>query len=358
MLLLCCWPWAVSETNLRERSKYVTMNLMASGLFLIGVGILYGLTGTLNMADLAVQLRLGPQSDFVTVVAMLFLVSFGIKAAIFPLFGWLPASYHTPPTAVSAIFAGLLTKVGVYAIIRVFTLLFVQDVDFTSTVILVLAGLTMVTGVFGAAAQNDFRRILSFHIVSQIGYMIMGLGLATTLALTGTVFYIMHHIIVKTNLFLISGIVHWLQGNSRLPALGGWYKMRPGTAILFMIPAMSLAGIPPLSGFWAKLTLIRAGLDLGQWLIVILALGVSLLTLFSMTKIWGEVFWKAAPPDTPIQKGETVQGWLRYTPVVVLATLTVMIGLAAGPLFHLAQETAVQLTHPAGYIEAVLGEAP
>ncbi|VAW31807.1 Na(+) H(+) antiporter subunit D [hydrothermal vent metagenome] len=346
------------RNELEGAIKYVTLNLMASGLFLVAVGILYGLTGTLNMADLARQLPLVPQVGIVSVVAMLFLISFGIKAALFPLFGWLPASYHTPPAAVSAIFAGLLTKVGVYAIIRVFTLLFVQDVAFTHTVILVLAGLTMVTGVFGAASQQDFRRILSFHIVSQIGYMVMGLGLATTMALAGSVFYIMHHIIVKTNLFLISGIVRWLQGSNRLPELGGLYKVRPGTAVLFMIPAMSLAGIPPLSGFWAKLILIRAGLDAGQWAIVVTALGVSLLTLYSMTKIWGEVFWKAAPVDAPIQAGDVKQGWLRYTPVIVLATMTVIMGLAVNPLYQLAQETAVQLANPSVYIQAVLGGLP
>src|SRR5690606_11816121 len=154
------------------------------------------------------------QPGTITTVAMLFLIAFGIKAAVFPLFFWLPASYHTPPVAVSAVFAGLLTKVGVYALIRVFTLLFVQDVGYTHTLILILAGLTMVTGVLGAAAQYEFRHILSFHIISQIGYMLMGLGLAgltgsralAILALAGSVFYIMHHIIVKTNLFLISGV--------------------------------------------------------------------------------------------------------------------------------------------------------
>jgi len=152
--------------------------------------------------------------------------------------------------------------------------------------------------------------------------------------------------------------VRWLQGSNRLPELGGLYKVRPGTAVLFMIPALSLAGIPPLSGFWAKLILIRAGLDAGQWAIVVTALGVSLLTLYSMTKIWGEVFWKAAPVDAPIQAGDVKQGWLRYTPVIVLATITVIMGLAVNPLYQLAQETAVQLTNPSLYIQAVLGGLP
>jgi multicomponent Na+:H+ antiporter subunit D len=174
------------KAQLEGAIKYVTLNLVSSAIFLSAIGILYGLAGTLNMADLAGQLRNSARPGLVTTVAMLFLVTFGIKAAIFPLFFWLPASYHTPPVAVSAIFAGLLTKVGVYAIIRVFTLLFINDVGLTHTLILILSGLTMVSGVLGAAAQNDFRRILSFHIVSQIGYMIMGVGLFTPLALAST----------------------------------------------------------------------------------------------------------------------------------------------------------------------------
>jgi multicomponent Na+:H+ antiporter subunit D len=199
--------------------KYVTLNLISSAMFLSALGLLYAMAGTLNMADLAYKfstISASQPQGIVTTLAMLFMVAFGIKAAVFPLFFWLPASYHTPPVAVSALFAGLLTKVGVYALIRVFTLIFVNDVGYTHTLILILAGLTMVTGVLGAVAQNEFRRVLSFHIISQIGYMIMGLGLFTPLALAGSVFYIAHHIIVKTNLFLISGVVERLGGSPNL----------------------------------------------------------------------------------------------------------------------------------------------
>ena len=348
------------RAQLEGAIKYVTLNLMSSALFLAAVGILYGVIGTLNMADAARQLK-NIQPGLATTLAMLFLVAFGIKAAIFPLFFWLPASYHTPPVAVSAIFAGLLTKVGVYALIRVFTLLFVQDVGYTHTLILIIAGLTMVTGVLGAAAQNEFRRILSFHIVSQIGYMLMGLALFTPLALAGSIFYIIHHIIVKTNLFLISGAVYWRRGTFQLKDLGGLYRTSPGVAVLFLIPALSLAGIPPLSGFWAKFVLVRAGLELEQYAIVATALGVSLLTLFSMIKIWAEVFWKEEPESTVadperLRPAGTGQRWLSLLlPIIILATLTVTIGLATEPVFSLATRAAEQLLNPAGYIEAVLG---
>jgi multicomponent Na+:H+ antiporter subunit D len=335
--------------------KYVTLNLMSSAIFLAAVGILYGLVGTLNMADLAVKLPTVTPPGLVTTLAMLFLVAFGVKAAVFPLFFWLPASYHTPPVAVSAIFAGLLTKVGVYALIRVFTLLFVQHVGYTHTLILVIAGLTMLTGVLGAVAQNEFRRILSFHIVSQIGYMMMGLGLFTRLALAGSVFYIVHHIIVKTNLFLVSGVAYRLRGTFELKDLGGLYHAHPVLALLFLIPALSLAGMPPLSGFFAKLALLQAGLEMGQYVIVVVALAVGILTLVSMTKIWAEAFWKPAadPPASGIQSSRAL-----LLPIATLATLTVLIGLAAGPLFALSLQTADQLLNPRDYIQAVLGGRP
>lgn len=340
--------------------KYVTLNLMSSALFLAALGILYGIVGTLNMADLSQQLPTAGQPGLITALAMLFLVAFGIKAAVFPLFSWLPASYHTPPVAVSAIFAGLLTKVGVYALIRVFTLLFVNDVGYTHTIILVIAGLTMLAGVLGAASQNEFRRILSFHIVSQIGYMIMGLALFTPLALAGSVFYLIHHIIVKTNLFLISGVVHRLRGTYQINYLGGMYARNPLLAILFLIAALSLAGIPPLSGFWAKLLLVRAGLETDQYLIVAVALLVSLLTIFSMTKLWAEVFWKAPPRlddagDEQLSRALSQRARLPLLgPVALLATLTVLIGLGAGPVFELSLRAAEQLLQPDAYVRAVL----
>jgi multicomponent Na+:H+ antiporter subunit D len=341
--------------------KYVTLNLMSSALFLTALGVLYGLVGTLNMADLARKLNAVAQPGPIIALAMLFLVAFGVKAAVFPLFFWLPASYHTPPAAVSAVFAGLLTKVGVYALIRVFTLLFLQDVAYTHTLLLIVAGLTMVTGVLGALAQGEFRRILSFHIVSQIGYMIMGLALFTPLALAGSIYYIIHHIIVKTNLFLVSGVAHRLGGSYDLKKLGGLYTLYPALALLFLIPALSLAGLPPLSGFFAKLALIQAGLAIEQYVIVAIALAVSLVTLMSMMKIWNEAFWKPSPSGNdatraPITANNRQAFAALILPIVALAALTVGIGLGAEPVFRLATQAAEQLLNPAIYISAVLGD--
>jgi multicomponent Na+:H+ antiporter subunit D len=350
--------------------KYVTLNLLSSAVFLVAVGVLYAAAGTLNMADLSVTLRGETNGGLITTVAVLFLIAFGIKAAIFPLYFWLPASYHTPPAAISAIFAGLLTKVGVYALIRVFTLLFVQDVDYTHNLILVIAGLTMVSGVLGAIAQVEFRRVLSFQVVSTIGYMLMGLGLFTPLALAGSLFYIVQDAAVKTNLFLISGVTQRMAGDDTLRGLGGLYRRTPIMAALFFIPAMSLAGIPPLPGFFAKLALVQAGLGAGEYAIVAVALGVSTLTLYSMTKVWSAWWAPAAtsagpvlarplapeaPPSFPDVATAGARAWAIVLPIVVLAVLTLALGLAAEPVLRVSQRAAEQLLDPTGYTEAVLG---
>lgn len=344
--------------------KYVTLNLVSSAFFLTAIGLLYGAVGTLNFADLARQLPHLQRDGLVTVLGMLFLVAFGIKGAIFPLFFWLPASYHTPPVAVSTIFSGLLTKVGLYSMVRVFTLLFVHDTAFTHTVLLVLSGFTMVTGVLGAVAQSELRRLLSFHIVSQIGYLLMGLGLFTPLALAGTVFFMVHVVLAKSALFLVSGITHRLVATYDLKKLGGFYADSPSLSLLFLAPALSLAGVPPLSGFWAKLVLVRAGLEAGHYAIVAVALVVSILTLFSMTKIWAEVFWKdrvvgaGTPESLSVARIPARDRALLIGPTAGLALLMVALGLGGDVLLALARDTARELLDTERYVAAVLAARP
>ncbi|MDI6402076.1 Na+/H+ antiporter subunit D [Balneolaceae bacterium ANBcel3] len=350
-----------SKNQLQGALKYVIINLFSSLLFLFGVALLYGMTGTLNLADLAQRLPEVENTGLVTTVAMIFMVSFGIKAAIFPLFFWLPASYHTPPVAISAIFGGLLTKVGVYALIRVFTLLFTQDIGYTHTIMLWVAGFTMVTGVLGAASHYEFRKILSFHIVSQIGYMIMGLAFNTALGIMGAIFYVIHNILAKTNLFLISGIAQRLTGTFELKNMGGLYKHYPFLASLFLISAFALAGFPPLSGFWAKLSLVKAGLSLEMYIITGVAILVGLLTLFSMTKIWMTAFWAAVPEKgVPEHFGKMPlfgagKLYIMVVPVMIVAGLIILVGLFAQPLLEVCMIAAEQLLNPSLYIEAVLG---
>ena len=335
--------------------KYVTINLISSSLLLSGVAVIYSLTGSLNLADLSQRLPAAGAPGLVTTAAMLFLVAFGIKAAVFPFFFWLPASYHTPPAAISAIFGGLLTKVGVYALLRVFTLLFTPETGFPHALLLWGAGLTMLTGVLGALAQHNLRRIFSFQIICAVGYMIMGLGLLTQRGLAGAVFYVLEDILVITNLFLLAGLMERATGATELSGMGGLYRHRPLLAALFVIPAFSLAGFPPLSGFWGKLILAQAGFAIGQYLIVAVALTGGLLTLISMARVWTRVFWRPFPREAPLPAHRPPAVLLM--PVVVLAALTLGIGLYARPLYTLADRAATELLHPERYVEAVLGRS-
>ncbi|MBX3467620.1 MAG: Na+/H+ antiporter subunit D [Planctomycetes bacterium] len=338
--------------QVRGTVKYMATNLVSSTLFLAGVGLLYGLTGTLNMAELAARVPALGQPALVSVVAVLFVVAFGTKAAVFPLFSWLPASYPTPPVATTALFAGLLTKVAVYALLRTFTLIFVHDVGFTHGALLWIAGLTMVTGVLGAVAQDEVRRLLSFHIVSQIGYMVMGLALLSPLALLGAIFFTIHNILAKTNLFLIGGVMARLGGSFELKRLGGFYRAQPLLAGLFLVPALALAGVPPLSGFWGKLLLARAGLEAAEYAIVAASLAVGLLTLYSMMKIWSQAVLPAAadparPPAGPVPRAQLAA-------IGVLAASTLALSALAWPVCVVLGRAAEGLLAPTAYIEAVL----
>jgi multicomponent Na+:H+ antiporter subunit D len=342
-----------SRAQVRHGMTYVVIGLLASTLFITSVGLVYAATGEVNLAAVAVAMDDVP-AGIRTALGLLLLVVFGVKAAIFPLFQWLPDSYPTAPSPVTALFAGLLTKVGVYAIIRTQTLLFPTGGQ-VSTTLLVLAALTMTVGVFGAIAQNDIKRILSFHIVSQIGYMIFGLGLFTLAGIAGAVLYVVHHIVVKTTLFLVGGIVEERAGTAALDRLGGAMHTAPALAVLFLLPALSLAGIPPFSGFIAKLSLAQSGFAAEQWAVTGVSLAVGLLTLFSMTKIWNGVFW-----GDPEQAAVSIDGTQRVAlPMTAATSVLVVVSLAfvvaAGPLYAFSERAATVLLERAAYVQAVLG---
>lgn len=373
--------------------KYVSLNLLSSVIFLIGVGLLYGMVGTLNIADMGERLAAAENQRAVSVIAVLFIVAYGIKAGMFPLFFWLPASYHTPPSAVSALFSGLLTKVGVYAMIRIFSAVFVADRGFTGEILVWMAGATMLVGALGAAVQAEMRRALSFQLVSSIGYVGMGLAVALlawdraaapgvtaeaaaglraagTLSLAGAVVYIAHHMIVKTNLFFFAGIVRRITGHGELARLGGLYRTHPALALGFGLSALSLAGLPIFSGFWAKLALVRAGLEAESFWIVGAALLAGLVTMYTMGRLWTETFWKPAPEgggdravsaasagaEPPPKTSARYGAALMSAPAAVMTALTVAIGLWPAPLIGLAERAGAQLADRPGYAEAVLPE--
>jgi multicomponent Na+:H+ antiporter subunit D len=342
--------------QVRAGMTYVVISLVASTLFITALALLYAATGTVNMADLAVKLDTLP-AGLGQAFAVLLVVVFGIKAGLFPLFSWLPDSYPVAPSAVTAVFAGLLTKVGVYALIRTQTLMFSPQ-DRPATLLLVLAGATMVVGILGALAQDDVKRILSFNIVSHIGYMVMGLALFSVAGIAAAVFYTVHHIVAKTTLFLTGGLIEHAGGSSQLSRLGNLARATPAIAVLFLVPALTLAGVPPFSGFVPKLGLIEAGFDQGENVIVVVSLLVSLLTLLSMMKIWLGAFWGEVteqPRGVVHRVGPLGGPPLMVASTAVLAAVSVAIAVAAGPLYRLCERAATELLDRAGYVQAVIG---
>ena len=362
--------------RIRAGTIYVVVSLLSSMLFLLAIGMVYAATGTVNLAQLAVRL---PQIDpgvQLTLQALL-LLAFGIKAAVFPLSAWLPDSYPTAPAPVTAVFAGLLTKVGVYAIIRTQTLLFPDGR--LDTLLLWVALATMVVGILGAVAQNDIKRLVSFTLVSHIGYMVFGIALASEQGLASAVFYVAHHITVQTTLFLVVGLMERRGGSTSLDQLGGLARIAPLLAVLFFIPAMNLAGIPPLSGFLGKVGLLQAGVAAGTplaWALVVASVVTSLLTLYAIVKAWNKAFWQTAPEEDLDRDGDVDAASLpgdvehhltpeeaaarRHLPrgMVGSAAALVVLGLtltvAAGPLFDYATRAAQTLREPSQYVVAVL----
>lgn len=340
-----------SKEQLGSGIKYLTINFLASVFFVSAIGILYGMVGTLNMADIAVQLRDAQPVPYINGVCMLFIIAFCIKGALFPFFFWLPASYHTPPMVVTALFSATLTKVAIYTLIRFQGLYLFSESAFWKPFFLVIAGLTMVIGVLMAASQYDMRKILSFHIISQVGYMVMGMGLATVGGLAGGIYFMLHNVFSKTSLFLVTGTVYQRSRSYQLAELGGYYSSVPYQTLLFFIPALALAGIPPLPGFFGKFILIKSGFEAGDFLIVALAIFVGLITLFSMIKIWNQVYWKAEPEV--MRKGKV--SWQSKAATATLVAGVVLLGLFADPVVGLCEEAAKQILEPDQYIEAVLG---
>ena len=333
--------------------KYVTINLIASSIFLTALGLLYGVTGTLNMAELA---RLGPATrtpGVDMVLAVLLVIAFSIKAGLFPLFFWLPASYHTPPAAVGAVFAGLLTKVGVYALVRIFTLLFQSAPPSLFTLLLVMSVATMVIGLVAALNERDFRRILSFNLVGHIGYTTACLSLLSPAALAAGIFYVLHHIVVITNLFLVTGVLLRLRRTTDVVGLGGLYRTQPAFSALAMVPIFSLAGVPPLSGFLGKLAIVESTFDAGAYWLGFMVLAVGLLTLLSMGRMWADGFWR---PEAVRDMG--TPGTALLLAIFGLSLVTLAITFGAESLFELTSRAAHQLLQPDEYVRAVLGGTP
>ncbi|EMI11274.1 Na+/H+ antiporter subunit D [Anoxybacillus ayderensis] len=339
-----------TKMQLRETIKYTLVNVISSALFVVAVAYLYAVTGTLNMAHLAERIHdLGP-SPILTVIAVLFLVVFGLKGAIFPFYFWLPGAYYAPPTPVLALFGGLLTKVGVYAILRTFTLLFTHDAAYTHTLLAWLALGTIAIGAIGAVAYDDMRYIVIYNIIAAVGVMIFGVSMMTSESVEGTIFYLLQDMVMKTTLFLFVGIVFSITRSNDIRTFSGLMASYPLLGWAFFIAALSLAGIPPFSGFIGKLLIVKASFDAHLLFEAIVILLSSLLVLYSVMKIFMNGFWGE-------KKGfeqKRLDG--RIVPVLVLLVLSVAYGVGVEFVRPFVVDAVRVLTEPDLYIQAVLKE--
>lgn len=344
-----------SASRIRAATTYVIVSVLSSVIFLSGLAGVYAAVGTVNLAELAVRLD-GLPSNTRMVLELTLITAFGIKAAIFPLSAWLPDSYPTAPAPVTAVFAGLLTKVGIYAILRLETLLF--PASQTQNLLLVAAAASLLVGILGAVAQTDLKRVLSFTLVSHMGFMLFGIGMSTRLGMAATIFYVAHHITVQSTLFLAAGLIEQRGGTTNLVRLGGMAKLAPVIAVLFFIPAMNLAGIPPMSGFLGKVGLIEAGIQHGRaaaWILVGISVLTSLLTLYAIAKIWNRAFWQEPDDDVRDHDAPIPKVMIGSTAALVCMSLT--LSLLAGPLLRYADEAALAVLNRSPYVGAVLGDA-
>jgi multicomponent Na+:H+ antiporter subunit D len=388
-----------TRSRVRAGLTYVVVNVLSSLVFLIGIALVYAAVGTLNLAQISVRMATVPPGTQLAIHLVL-LTAFGIKAAVFPLSAWLPDSYPTAAAPVTAVFAGLLTKVGVYSIIRTQTLLF-PDAALVDDILMVAALATMVIGALGAIAQEDIKRVLSFTLVSHIGYMIFGVALATPAGVGAAIFYVVHHITVQATLFCVAGLVERVGGSTSMTRLAGLAAASPVLAVLYFVPAVNLGGIPPLSGFVGKLGLVEAGVQDGSvlaWLLVGGAALTSLLTLYAMAKVWVLAFWRPAdqlPAEDPehdqeddgrypelIGAGRPRSGAGAYSgdflgaPTAVapqrrrvalprgmtaatagLVAVGLSLTVVAGPLYTLTDRAAADLVARTPYISAVFAQA-
>lgn len=330
--------------------RYASMSMLGATFILLGVGLLYGEVGSLNIADLAERLAGRPPTVTLSASAFLLLAGFALKTGLFPLFFWLPASYHTAPIAVLAALAGLLTKVGFYACLRIFVLVFgvagAAVVPGLPVLFGVLAAATMLVSVLAAIAQVDIRRLLGYHIMGQVAYPMVGLALASFVGIAAAIFYMLHTMLVQTGLFLGAGAVARANGSFDMRRCGGLMGHQPLFAGLFALLAFSLVGVPPLSGFWAKVFVIDAAFRGGELWLAVVALVVGFLTLYSMSKLWSQAFWKTPPRERRVLR--------RIPPVMIIALVllcacTLGIGLAVEPVSEFVRAAARQMTAvPAG----------
>ena len=339
------------KKQLRESIKYILVNVVSSAFFVITVAYLYSVVGTLSMADISVKIAELNQPGILTTIAVLFLVVFGMKAAIFPLYFWLPSSYAAAPIPVLALFGALLTKVGVYAITRTYTLFFVHDLSFTHELLLILSILTIVFGCIGALATFNVTRIIIYNIVIAVGVILFGVAQMNEIGLEGAMFYLIHDMVIKAALFMLIGIVIYVSGTNNLRKMGGLIKHYPVLGWSYLIAAFGLAGIPPLSGFVGKLLIVQGGIEAGNIWSSIFILASSLIVLLSVVRIFIYAFWGEQGQMAQVNP---VSYRNMLVPTVILVAVSVAFGIGAEFVTPFMDTAAKILVDPSIYVDAVM----
>ncbi|ANU22119.1 Na+/H+ antiporter subunit D [Planococcus donghaensis] len=341
-----------SKRQLREAIKYVSINIVSSWFFLVALAFLYGAVGTLNMAHLADRVAEVGQTPLLTTISIVFLIVFSLKAGLL-LYFWLPGSYSSPPIVTSALFGALLTKVGIYALFRVFSLIFHHQPEITHTIIGIMAALTLIGGSLGAISFNDLRSIAAYNVVVAVGFILVGLAIATPAAIEGSIYYIIHDMVAKALLFLLIGTMITLSGTSKMAGMSGLMKNYPLLGWSFFIAMLSLTGIPPLSGFIGKVLISSAAIDNGSYVLLALSLLSSIFVLYSLLRVFKNCFWGetivSKEEQLPLRRGVVI-------PCLVLVGLTILIGLGTESMTPYVTNAAETLVNPSIYIEAVLGK--
>lgn len=339
-----------SRLQLKETLKYILINIVSSTLFVAAVAYLYSVTGTLNMAHLSSRIAEVGQGGIITVIAVLFLIVFALKAGLF-LFFWLPGSYSAPPTAVKVLFGALLTKVGLYAIIRTFTLIFYHHPDMTHTLMGWMSIATILLGGFGAIAYSDVNKIINYNVLIGVGFIGLGIATATQESLNGVVFYIIHDMLAKALLFILGGMLIAAAGSHDLKQMGGIIHKNPRIGWMFFIVTLALVGVPPLSGFPGKLLILQGSFMSGQYLYGTVGVISSLFVLYSLIRLFMGAFFGES---VSLNKSEvSVKG---MAPAAILLTLIIIIGLCSEWLIPYINQAGDVLINSDIYIKSVLKE--
>lgn len=336
--------------------KYGFINFLATSFFLIALGYLYGLLGTLNMADIVAAAAKAPTGPM-TAIAALLLLAFGMKASAFPVNAWLPASYHTPDAAVSALFGGLLTKVGAYALLRTLVALMPASRDLMDPTITTLAVFTLILSPLGAISQTNLRRMIGFLLIGGIGSILAGLAMPSLRGIAGATIYVFHSILTISALYLVAGLIERITGEKDSRLMGGVYTASSPLSILFLILVFAIAGLPPFLGFWPKLLLIEAGLGEGSTILVVAIVLNSLLTTIAGTRMWSHIFWRAGregenseQPNDRLKPLSVKDKRWALTSASILVVAIVWFGIQPNPIINAGRTAAADLLFPERYI--------